>query len=278
MKVWNVSGFGDEIADEIATQLAVMQRLGVQALEPRRIQLPGGTLKNIVDLDDDELRALDELLQDHGMACSQIGSPVGKAPLDAGFDEQLRQLDGAVRAARALGARYIRVFSFRPEGNAASPAARESAIARFQRLAEHAARKEPAVVLTLENEDDLFGATPAECAAFIRAAEAGNVAMCFDPGNFVRAGIRPFDEAWPVLGPSTRMIHVKDHRTSDGAWVPAGEGQGQLREILQAADPTRVAFLSVEPHLANSTWGAGRPRDVLWREAYAALRRVLDAL
>ncbi|MBM4437397.1 MAG: sugar phosphate isomerase/epimerase [Actinobacteria bacterium] len=274
--IWNISGFGDEIADEAVTQLAVLQRLGVQALEPRRIRLPGGTLKNIVDLSDDDLRALDELLQDHGMRCSQIGSPVGKAPLDADFDDQLRQLDGAIRAARALGTRYVRVFSFLPPGEAAMPAARTTALARFQGLAEHAARKEPAVVLTLENEHDLFGARPSECLAFLQVAEADNVAMCFDPGNFVRAGVRPFDEAWPILGPATQMLHIKDYRASDGAWVPAGEGQGQLHEILQAADPARVTFLSIEPHLATSAWGAGRPRDALWREAHAALRALLD--
>lgn len=274
---FRVSGFGDEISDELSVQLRVMSDLGVDALEPRRVQLPGGDTHNIVDMSDSELRIMRRMLDDQGMACSQIGSPVGKAPLESDLQVQFGQLEGAVRAAQALDAAYIRVFGFQPERGEPLPADRPVALDRFQVIAEHLASLDPSLTLSLENEHDLYDDTPAACAEFL-ALTGAPISMCFDPGNFVRAGVRPFDEAWPVLGAATRMIHVKDYDTAIADWAPAGAGDGQLADVLGAADPEHVAYLSLEPHLSGTAAGQGRNRADVWREAHAALMRVLQAL
>ncbi len=272
---FRVSGFGDEISDELSVQLRVMSDLGVDALEPRRVQLPGGDTHNIVDMSDSELRIMRRMLDDHGMACSQIGSPVGKAPLASDLEVQFRQLEGAVRAAHALDAAYIRVFGFQPERGEPLPADRPAALYKFQRVAEHLASLDPSLTLSLENEHDLYDDTPAACAEFL-ALEGAPISMCFDPGNFVRAGVRPFDEAWSTLGAATRMIHVKDYDTAIADWAPAGAGDGQLADVLGAADPEQVAYLSLEPHLSGTAAGQGRDRADVWREAHAALTRILS--
>ena len=44
-----------------------------------------------------------------------------------------------------------------------------------------------------------------------------------------------------------------------------------------AADPEAVAYLSIEPHLSGTKAGRGRDRAALWREAHAALMRILDS-
>ena len=274
---FRVSGFGDEISDELSVQLRVMSELGVDALEPRRVQLPGGDTKNIVDMSDSDLRVMRRMLDDHGMACSQIGSPVGKAPLQSDLRIQFRQLEGAVQAAHALDTTYIRVFGFQPAQGEPLPADRPVALDRFQRVAEHLATLDPNITLSLENEHDLYDDTPASCAEFL-ALHGAPITMCFDPGNFVRAGVRPFDEAWPVLGEATRMIHVKDYAIADTDWSPAGAGDGQLADVLSAADPESVAYLSLEPHLSGTAAGRGRDRADLWREAHAALMRILHSL
>ena len=273
---FRLSGFGDEISDELSVQLRVMSELGVDALEPRRVQLPGGNTKNIVDMADSDLQVMRRMLDDHGMACSQIGSPVGKAPLDSALQVQMQQLEGAVRAAHVLDAAYIRVFGFQPVQGDPLPADRPAALDKFQRVAEHLATLDPDITLSLENEHDLYDDTPAACAEFL-ALEGAPIAMCLDPGNFVRAGVRPFDEAWPVLGASTRMIHVKDYDTAIADWAPAGAGDGQLADVLGAADPEQVAYLSLEPHLSGTVAGQGRDRADVWREAHAALMRVLNS-
>ena len=274
---FRISGFGDEISDELSVQLRVMSDLGVDALEPRRVQLPGADTKNIVEMSDSDLGIMRRMLDDHGMACSQIGSPVGKAPLDSDLQVQFRQLGGAVRAAHALDAAYIRVFGFQPVQGEPLPADRPAALDRFQEIAEHAAKLDPNIILSLENEHDLYDDTPAACAEFL-AVHGAPINMCFDPGNFVRAGVRPYDEAWPVLGEATRMIHVKDYAISESDWAPAGAGDGQLADVLGAADPEAVAYLSLEPHLSGTAAGRGRDRADVWREAHAALMRVLDSL
>lgn len=273
---FRLSGFGDEISDELSVQLGVMSELEVDALEPRRVQLPGGTTKNIVEMSDSDLRVMRRMLDDHGMACSQIGSPVGKAPLDSDMQVQIQQLEGAVRAAHALDAAFIRVFGFQPAKGDPLPADRPAALDKFQRVAEHLATLDPEITLSLENEHDLYDDTPAACAEFL-ALEGAPISMCLDPGNFVRAGVRPYDEAWPVLGASSRMIHVKDYAIADADWVPAGDGDGQLADVLGAADPEAVAYLSIEPHLSGTEAGRGRDRAELWREAHAALMRILNS-
>ena len=272
---FSLSGFGDEISDELSVQLRVMSELGVDALEPRRVQLPGGGTKNIVEMSDSELGVMRRMLDDHGMGCSQIGSPVGKAPVESDLQIQFRQLEGAVRAAHALDAAYIRVFGFQPTQGEPRPADRPAALDKFQRVAEHSATLDPGVTLSLENEHDLYNDTPAACAEFLALAGAP-ISMCFDPGNFVRGGIRPFDDAWPVLGAATRMLHVKDYDTAIADWAPAGAGDGQLADVLGAANPENVAYLSVEPHLAGTEAGRGRDRADVWREAHAALISILD--
>ena len=274
---FRISGFGDEISDELSVQLGVMSELGVDALEPRRVQLPDAETKNIVDLTDSELGIMRRMLDDHGMACSQIGSPVGKAPVESDLQIQFRQLEGAVRAAHALDAAYIRVFGFQTEQGEPLARERPAALERFQRVAERAATLDPEITLSLENEHDLFDDTPAACAEFL-ALDGAPISMCFDPGNFVRGGVRPFDEAWPVLGAATRMIHVKDFDTAISDWAPAGAGDGQLADVLGAADPEAVAYLSLEPHLSGTEAGRGRDRADLWREAHAALMRILASL
>ena len=276
---FKISGFGDEISDELTVQLRVLRDLGVDALEPRRVQLPGAESKNIVDLSDAELHRMRGMLDDYGIACSQIGSPVGKAPLGSDLAEQRRKLEGAIRAARALNTRFIRVFGFQPVRGLPQAGDRPAAIADFCRLVEHAALQDEQIVLSLENEHDLYDDSPDACAEFLRAGGA-TVTMCFDPGNFVRAGIRPFDQAWPVLGSSTRMLHVKDCLGDGHVWVPAGEGDGQVGEILEAADPETVTYLSLEPHLAGSSYrkNASPDREALWRTAHSSLAGLLEGV
>ena len=272
---FRISGFGDEISDELEVQLRVLSDLGVDALEPRKVRLPGSEVKNIVDLSDADLNCMRRMLDDHGLACSQIGSPVGKAPLGSDLSVQFQQLEGAIRAAQALDTQFIRVFGFQPVSGMPQVTERPAARETFRRVVEHAASIDSGMTLSLENEHDLYDDSPEACAEFLETGGA-SVSMCFDPGNFVRAGVRPFDDAWPMLGSDTRMLHVKDCQSAGHRWVPAGLGDGQLVDVLGAADSEMVAYLSIEPHLANQ---ADEPdREALWRSAHGALVRVLESL
>ena len=54
------------------------------------------------------------------------------------------------------------------------------------------------------------------------------------------------------MKPFIEYIHVKDARISDGTIVPAGEGNGQIREILKSLKNHNYrGYVSLEPHLTE---------------------------
>ena len=58
--------------------------------------------------------------------------------------------------------------------------------------------------------------------------------------------------------------------------VPVGQGDGQLTEIISAADSSIVEDLALEPHLHNSKYGEGRDPLDLFRESRDAVLNMLD--
>jgi sugar phosphate isomerase/epimerase len=92
----------------------------------------------------------------------------------------------------------------------------------------------------------------------------------------VQCGVRPYDEAYDEVRPLTDYIHIKDARFADNSVVPAGEGDGQVREVIRAlrADGYR-GFLSIEPHLGDFDAFGGLCGPDLWTVAYDALTGIL---
>lgn len=92
---WALSGFGDEIDDDPAVQIAVLQSLGANHIEVRSAW---GT--NIVDLSDNQLTALATLLKEKGMQVSAIASPIGKVDVSLPVEHEVR---AAPRGQRCQG-------------------------------------------------------------------------------------------------------------------------------------------------------------------------------
>ena len=269
MTGWSIAVCDDGLGEAVSQQVRFFQAFGAQAYAPSAVRTTDGACKAIEDASADELRELDACLQEAGLSCAQIDSTVGEAALTTDLDGQFARLDGAIQAARILGARFVRVFAGRAANEAEALQRHREAADRFERLAAYTARKEPAVTLTLQNHHAHFAATPDECLAFIARA-VDRTAMCFDPGEFVRAGVRPLDEAWPRLGPLTRLLCLHDRRADEGAWVQPGGGDAQIAALLAAADPLRVAFLRVapDPH-------AVARNDARWTATYRAIGALL---
>ncbi|HSC79994.1 MAG TPA: 3-oxoacyl-[acyl-carrier-protein] synthase III C-terminal domain-containing protein [Chitinolyticbacter sp.] len=105
--MWTLSGFVDEIGDDVAEQCRVAAGLGLHWAEIR-----SGWGTNILDLDDAQLSKLERLLADHDLAVSSIGSPIGKIFIDDDFAPHLERMRHAADVARRLRAPYVRIFSF----------------------------------------------------------------------------------------------------------------------------------------------------------------------
>lgn len=236
-----ISAFGDEIAPDLEEQLAVLRQHGVAALELR-----SAWGVNVVDLDSQRLGCAAGLLETDGVAVSAIGSPVGKAPVDGDFDEELARLRQALHAAECLRTRLIRVFSFFiPEGRHAE--FRDEVLRRMSAFAQEAEARD--LVLVHENEGYIYGDDAERCRDLVESVGSPALRLAFDPANFVQVGVRPYDDAWPLLATYVEHFHVKD-AVSAGENRPAGEGDGQLRELLgELGRSDYRGYLVVEPHL-----------------------------
>jgi len=128
-----------------------------------------------------------------------------------------------------------------------------------------------------ENEDGIYGELPGRCLDLHQTIKGDHFGAIYDASNFVSSGVRPFDEAYSVLEPYIRYFHVKDQIMSERRIVPAGEGDGQYRELLTALkDEGYSGFFSLEPHLKEAGQFRGFTGPDLFATAARALRGLLD--
>lgn len=267
---WTLSGFGDEINDDPAQQIAVLQALGANHIEVRSAW---GT--NIVDLDAQQLSALKELLDAAGMGVSAIASPIGKVDVTLPVEHEVERLRRAANAAHVLGARYIRIFSFYYGEDVAVKSIRDDVLERMRALA--AVAEEENVILLHENEKDIFGDTPDRVLDIIESVASRALKVAWDPANFVQVGVKPFEEAYAKLRPHLEYLQVKDARFADGVVVPAGEGDGDLLRTVGALKADGfVGFASLEPHLAGAHGLGGFSGPTAFGIAARAFAKVLN--
>ena len=107
MKYEKISGFSDEITEITKEQFEALNRFGIKYFEPRGIDG-----KNISKLTEEEMYDLKRLMDEYGIQVSSIGSPIGKIQVTDEFEPHFEVLKNVVKAAKILGTKYIRVFSF----------------------------------------------------------------------------------------------------------------------------------------------------------------------
>jgi len=269
---WTLSGFGDEIDPEPDVQTAVLAALGARFIEVR-----SAWRTNVVDLDDAQVATLRRKLDAAGIGVSAVASPIGKVDVSLDADHEVRRLRRVIRVARALGTPNIRIFSFfRPEGVAAADV-RDEVLTRMRLLADEAERSD--IVLLHENEKDIYGDIPERVLDIVESVGSPALRLAWDNANFVQVGVRPFTDGYALLRPHLDYLQVKDALASSGEVVPAGEGDGQLRETLTALrDSGYTGFASLEPHLAegHTLGGFSGPRAFgAAARAFAGLTREL---
>ena len=244
--MWTLSGFADEIDPDLATQCRLLNGLGISYLEFR-----SAWDVNVLDLTDEQLDEADKVLAAHGLSVSSIGSPIGKINIEDDFDAHLIRFDRAVAVAARFGAPYIRIFSFflRPDQNPVDH--RDEVIRRMRVMAERAA--EAGMVLLHENEKEIFGDIPERVLDIVESVNLPSLRLAWDAANYVQVGVSPFTSAYPILAPHTVYIQVKDALLATGEVVPAGDGDGQLRETVRALRADGYdGFFSMEPHLGST--------------------------
>ncbi|MFE4949930.1 sugar phosphate isomerase/epimerase family protein [Leifsonia sp. NPDC056665] len=270
---WALSGFGDEIDPDPAVQIAVLQALGANHIEVR-----SAWGVNIVDLDDEQLDRLAGILAERGMRVSAIASPIGKVDVALPVEHEVQRLGRAIAAAKRLGARYIRLFSFyRAEGVPVEDI-RDAVLTRMRALAD--AAEAAGVVLLHENEKDIYGDTPERCLDIVESVGSPALKLAWDSANFVQVGVPgPFSDGYALLRPHLEYLQVKDALAATSEVTPAGEGDGQLLETLTALrDDGYTGFASLEPHLTDVNALGGFSGPAAFGVAGRALRRLTDQI
>lgn len=266
-----ISAFGDEIAVDFEEQLRVLHQLEIPLID---IRAAWGV--NCSQFTGDHIDRISSLCAKYDIAVSCMGSPIGKSPIADPIEIESERLKTIGETAHQLGTRNIRLFSFYPEGEV-DDAAIQLSIDRLGALAEIAGEND--LQLLLENEKGVVGDIPERCLQLMRAIDSPQLRFIWDPANFVQCGaVDHVDRWWDELHPYIGYIHIKDARLADQAVTVAGEGDGQLLELLtRLRDSGYDGVLSLEPHLLEARHSSGFSGADGMAAAVGALRKLTAA-
>ena len=106
------------------------------------------------------------------------------------------------------------------------------------------------ITLLNENEKGLYADSPDRCLDLMQQLGCDNFKLVFDPANFAQCGFETYPQAYYMLKKHIAYMHIKDVCIADGINVPAGKGDGRIKDILQELRNSGYqGFLSLEPHL-----------------------------
>ena len=239
--MWTLSGFADEIDPDPATQCRVLRELDIA-----HIELRSAWDVNVLDWSDEQLTEVENVLTAYSISVSSIGSPIGKINIEDDFDAHLLRMDRALTVAHRLRAPYIRLFSFyRGDG------------------------------VPVEN---IYGDVPDRVLDLVESVDSPQFKLAWDAANYVQCGVRPFAEGYDRLRPHVAYVQIKDALAATGEVVPAGEGDGEVRETIRALRADGFdGFFSMEPHLGSTHSLGGFTGADLFVHATKAFTTLLDS-
>ena len=266
-----LSAFADEVTESFRGQVEYLASEKVGYIEPRFIDK-----KNIMDLSQAELKEARQMLRDHGIKVSAIGSPIGKVKLDEPFEPHLDKFKHAVDLAQFFETPFIRMFSYyAPEGEDID-GYRDQVLERM--AAKVAVVEGSDVTMVHENEAHIYGHSAKNCADLIEAIGSDKLRLAYDPANFVWGEklTNNVEACWPIMKPYVVHIHIKDWKlgSADIGSVP-GEGDGQIKELLaELAAMNYDGCMTMEPHLQTGGQFGGSTGPELFSRAIAAVREL----
>ena len=266
-----LSAFADEVTEDFRGQVEYLAQEKVGYIEPRFIDK-----KNIMDLNQGELKEARQMIQDHGLKVSAIGSPIGKVKLDEPFEPHLDKFKHAVELAQFFETPFIRMFSYyAPEGKNIDDY-RDQVMERM--AAKIDVLKGADVTMVHENEAHIYGHSAENCADLIKTVGSPKLALAYDPANFVWGEriTNNVETCWPVMKPYVVHIHIKDWKlgSADIGSIP-GEGDGQIKELLaELAALNYDGCMTMEPHLQTGGQFGGSTGPELFSKAIAAVREL----
>ena len=235
-----VFAFADEASPMIDGQIEAMKRNGLQGLEIRAVDK-----ENISAISLEKAKEVKKKLHDNGLIVWSMGSPIGKIDIEKDdFNAHMDVLRHTIDLARELEAENLRMFSFYIPAEKDPASFKNQVMDQLHLMAE--AAKGSGVTLCHENEKGIYGDNAARCLEILN--EVPEIKGVFDPANFIQVGQETWS-AWELLKDKIHYMHIKDALFADGSVVPAGKGDGKVKEILNAYLARGGTAMTVEPHL-----------------------------
>lgn len=234
-----IYAFADEASPNIDGQITAIKRNGLNGLEMRNVD---GV--NVSDITIEKAKEVKHKLQENGLITWSVGSPIGKIDIvKDDFKAHTEKLKHTLEIANILDSKNIRMFSFYiPNGKDASEYKNE-VIERLGVMCDIA--RNFGVSLCHENEKGIYGDIPERCLEIHKALP--ELKGIFDPANYVQSGADTL-KAWDMLKSYIYYMHIKDAKL-DGTVVPAGQGDGNVKEIVKSFIAGCGKAFTIEPHL-----------------------------
>ena len=151
-----LSAFADEVSDDFSQQVQFLVSENLGHIEIRFVNR-----KNVMDLSDAELRDVRQMLADHGLGVSAIGSPIGKVRVDEPLAPHLDQCKHAIELAAFFEAPFIRVFSYYPPEGERIEEYRNDVLERMSRKVDVLEGTD--TVMVHETETGIYGYSAENC-------------------------------------------------------------------------------------------------------------------
>ena len=252
-------GIGDEAADRIEGQIQATRELGWQFIEPRGVEVAGFAKANFHDLPDAAFELAVEQLEAAGLQVHCLGSTIMNwaKTVDTPFDVTLAEVRRAIPRMQRVGAKFVRIMSFKPgDDEFKIPAV------VFERVRDVTQRFLDAGIQPVHENCMNYGGMSWQHALELLDRCPG-LKWVFDTANPIFNPDRSKAKPWPKQDPWEFWTQVRDHTVhihiKDATWNPArndadynwpGEGQGRVRDILRDAVARGYsAGLSLEPHM-----------------------------
>jgi sugar phosphate isomerase/epimerase len=211
----------------LAGMLDLAKKLGYDGIEPRTVS---GHQHGIeLETSSAQRRAIQAQVADSGIALVCLATSLRYADatkLDEQIEETYRYLDLAAE----VGAPRLRVFGGKIPAGVSRAAVVETVVQGLQAVAGHAADRK--VTICLETHDDWCN--PVDVVAVLRAVNSPYVAVNWDVMHPVRAAGMSMGQAFTLLQPWIRHVHIHDG-TGPGeplTMLPIGQGVYDHKRVV----------------------------------------------
>ena len=239
MDTIKIYAFADEVSPNISEQITALKRNNLNGIEIRNVD---GA--NVSDITIEKAKEVKHLLDENGLITWSVGSPIGKIDIENDdFHAHIEKLKHTLEIGEILEAENLRMFSFYIPKDKKASDYKDEVIERLGIMYDTA--KNYKVSLRHENEKGIYGDIPERCLDIHKALP--ELKGIFDPANFVQCGVDTL-KAWDMLKDYIYYMHIKDAK-ADGKIVPAGYGNGNVKEIVTGFIAGGGNAFTIEPHL-----------------------------